>query len=146
MLEICLKMIQKLKTCSKCLELKPIWKNSEGNRYCKGCWSAHSKSSKPIPYHKQKPIAPRSSKRIKQDVIYSRERKLFLDKYSMCQAHLPGICASLSTDVHHACGRTGDLYLNQEHWVALCRQCHNYLELNPIIAKELGFSKSRLIN
>ncbi len=137
-------MKAKKKVCSNCLELQVIWKNSGGQRFCKRCWSAHSKTSKPIPYPKQKPLAPRSSKRVKQDAEYSRERKLFLELYPMCQAHIPGLCAQYSTDVHHMKGRSGDLYLDKENWLALCRQCHGWIELNPNKAKELGFSKSRL--
>lgn len=132
------------KKCSKCGELRFIWKNSGGERFCKGCWSTHSNNSKPIPYHKQKPIPPRSSKRIKEDGIYSKERKLFLNLHPMCQAHLSGICSQTATDVHHMKGRVGELLLDKTNWLAVCRQCHNYIELNPITAKALGFSKSRL--
>jgi len=29
-------------------------------------------------------------------------------------------------------------------WLAVCRNCHRWIEENPVEAKELGFSRSRL--
>jgi hypothetical protein len=49
-----------------------------------------------------------------------------------------------TTDCHHPIGRIGKAMLDSTQYVATCRACHQYLELNPIEAKKLGFSKSRL--
>lgn len=133
-----------LKKCSKCLLSKPIWKNHEGKRYCKQCWGAHSGKPKPIPSVRQKKLPSRSSKRIKQDQIYSKKRKEFLAKYPMCQAHLPQVCTQVATDIHHMKGRVGDLYLNETYWLPLCRGCHYWVEMRPEEAKALGFSLPRL--
>lgn len=138
-------MKPKPKKCDRCEELKPIWKNSGGKRYCRQCWSAHSVTSKLKPTVRQrKPIPARSSKRSKQETEYSKLRKEFLTKYPMCQAHLPKVCTQISTDVHHMKGRVGDLLLDQTHWLAVCRGCHYYIEMRPEAAKLLGYSKNRL--
>ena len=134
----------KKKICDGCLEDQTIWKNDGGKRYCKRCWSAHSKTLKPKPTGKQKPIPPRSSKRSKEERIYQGKRIIFLNEHPMCEAHLPGICSNTATEVHHAAGRVGDLLLNTDYWKALCRGCHQWVELHPVKAKEMGLSKSRL--
>ena len=120
-----------------------IWKNHEGKRYCKACWSAHSKNSQPIPKQRKR-IPARSSKRIKQEEEYSKKRKLFLEAHPLCKAALPGICTHTSTDVHHMKGRIGDNYLNEEFWLSSCRSCHSWIELHPIQAREMGLSLTKL--
>jgi hypothetical protein len=135
-------MQSKAKKCSKCGKLKPIWKSQGREKLCKSCWSCQSgnKGIKPT----TKRISPRSSKRVKLDSEYSKLRLAFLYANSMCQAHLPN-CGIQATDVHHSKGR-GKYYLATNTWVALCRSCHQWLELHPKEAKALGFSQDRLVN
>jgi hypothetical protein len=47
-----------------------------------------------------------------------------------------------ATDVHHKKGR-GKYHLDVTTWLPVCRNCHAWIELNPIDAVELGFSDSR---
>ena len=136
----------KKKICDKCGESKVIWKNSEGKRFCKHCWGAHSKKSQPIPIAKQKRLPSRSPKRVKLDTEYSARRKVFLSLKPMCEAHIPSICTQQSTDVHHKAGRTGDLYLDEQYWLSVCRACHMWIETHPQLAKEAGYSINRLTN
>jgi hypothetical protein len=74
---------------------------------------------------------------------YSKKRELFLIANPICQAKLVG-CTGKATDIHHTAGRTGDNYLKISTWLAACRSCHSWIELNPTEAKEMGFSQSRL--
>jgi hypothetical protein len=74
---------------------------------------------------------------------YSKKRLAFLALYNNCQAKLVG-CTGKATDVHHKAGRVSENYLNIQTWLAVCRQCHTWIETNPLEAKELGFSESRL--
>lgn len=60
----------------------------------------------------------------------------------MCQAHLSG-CATYATDIHHKAGR-GEYMLDQSTYMAVCRNCHQWIELHPIEAKQKGFSVERL--
>jgi len=132
------------KMCFGCSKEQYIWANKDGNKFCISCWNKIK--PQPLPKEKSKPLVIKkiSEKRKFEQKIYSTERKLFLAKYPICQAGIKYICTYSSKEVHHSKGRVGNLYLDQNHWVALCSECHQYLELNPLIAKELGFSKSRL--
>ena len=133
-------MTPKLKQCAACGEDKVIWKNHEGEKYCKDCWYKKA----PVKFPAKKLINKKSEKRQVSDQLYSKLRKLFLERYPYCQAKLDG-CLTHSTDVHHKSGRD-DNYLNQDTWLSVCRTCHQWIELNPIKAKEMGFSTSRLTN
>lgn len=124
----------KLKKCAGCEELKHIWKSSGKDKYCKSCW-----------YNIEKPksISPVSTKRRVEMDEYSKKRTAFLIVKSKCEAKLIE-CTGIATDVHHKAGRIGDNYLKISTWLAVCRNCHSFIELNPDAAKELGFSESRL--
>jgi ribosomal protein S27AE len=131
----------KKKVCGECGEESFIWANRGGRKLCKKCATTGVDIK---PTYKAKPIAPRSQKRAIQEREYSTKRKAFLDKHPMCQAHLPQICTTVSTDVHHMKGRIGNLLLDETHWLSVCRGCHYWIEMRPEAAKELGFSIKRL--
>lgn len=124
----------KLKKCAGCSQLKHIWKSDKKDKYCKECWYT---------IDKPKSISPVSTKRRVEMDEYSKKRLAFLALHVTCQAKLVG-CTGSSTDVHHMAGRVGDNYLNISKWLALCRNCHSWVENNPEEAKELGLSESRL--
>lgn len=136
----------KLKLCSGCGLPKQIWKNKPGGvKLCRDCngrlGTGVARKSKPTPAQR---IPTRSSKKTKLDALYSVLREKFLKKHPMCQAHLYG-CTNFSTEVHHSRGR-GEYYLDESTFKALCRKCHDTIENSPNLAKELGFSQSRLSN
>lgn len=128
-------MVKKKKICNNCNNLTFIYKSVGVNKYCKNC------SMKLFPIKK---ISKIGSKRKKQNDEYSKLRKLYLDAHPFCEANLPGVCTSVATDIHHKIGRIGENYLKVSEWLAVCRSCHKFIEENPIIAKELNFSKNRL--
>lgn len=98
---------------------------------------------RPKPKKKRNLIAKFSKKRQKDNRTYSALRKQFLELNPNCQGLLAG-CTGQATDVHHSRGRCGNSYLDTATWVAVCRLCHSQIETQPIMAKELGLSKSRL--
>jgi len=128
-------MVVKKKICAGCDTLTYIYKNVGGKKYCKPC------TYKLFP---PSPIKKVSDRRKQEDVEYSKKRKLFLEAHPSCQAKLPGICTGEATDIHHMAGKIGANYLDVNNFIALCRACHNFCELNPKDAKELELSKNRL--
>ncbi len=72
---------------------------------------------------------------------YSKLRKDFLTDNPMCHARIHK-CSLQATDVHHMKGRD-KYHLDVNTWLAVCRNCHMWIETNPSEAKELGFSESR---
>ena len=125
---------QKLKLCAACNQLKHIWKSDKKNKYCKECWYT---------IEKPKSISPVSEKRRGEMDKYALLRDAFITAKPRCEAKLVG-CTVKATDVHHKAGRVGDNYLKIGTWLAVCRSCHGWIETNPLEAKELGFSESRL--
>ena len=136
-------MKSKLKECDACGKQSIIWKNHEGFKYCKYCWSCQKainsdSSQKPNDYK----IPQVSSKRKKQDAEYLKLRERFLTENPICQVSVAG-CMNGSTDVHHT--RSGSdrnvYYLIQSTWMASCRACHQWIHLNPEKARILGYLK-----
>jgi hypothetical protein len=135
----------KLKKCSGCGEDKPIWKNHEGEKYCKYCWQVHNpKNKEPKPPLKNS-IKQKSKKRSAQDIVYSDLRRVFLTKHSGCEARLGG-CTLQATDVHHTFwgSERGSTYLEMNTWKAVCRACHSKIhdELSAEESKALGLKNS----
>jgi len=136
-------MKAKEKICSNCGESRVIWKNYEGEKYCKYCWGATKAAmdaGKPLKPRAK--IKPKSAKQSKLDIIYSQLRKIFLTDHPVCQANLAG-CTHEATDVHHKKGR-GKWYLVIKTWMPLCRSCHKWIEEHPIEATELGYRESKI--
>jgi hypothetical protein len=66
-----------------------------------------------------------STKLAQEQREYSKLRKTWLAEHPMCQAK-------------------GKYLLDVSTWLSVCRNCHNWIEVNPQDAKELGFSISRI--
>lgn len=52
-------------------------------------------------------------------------------------------CGNPATDVHHTRGRAGRLLLDTQYWVAVCRQCHEWIGSNPNEARKAGLLCSK---
>lgn len=134
-------MQAKLKECDGCGKTTVIWKNHEGFRYCKYCWSCQKHSDtaeKPT-----NPAIPRvSSKRKKKDQEYLKLRERYLTQNHLCMVKVNG-CTNGATDVHHKfSGSDRDTYyLVQSTWLAVCRACHSWIHENPEKARILGYLK-----
>lgn len=132
-------MNSKLKKCSGCGLEQVIWKNYKGEKFCKLCWF----KKEPVRFPKQKmSLKAKSDKRAVLDQVYSITRRQFLTSHPYCTARLDG-CTNHATDVHHKAGRSKH-YMNQATWLAVCRSCHQWIELHPVEAKAAGFSTSRI--
>jgi cytochrome c553 len=131
----------KLKECDGCQKMTVIWKNHEGNRYCKNCWSCHKSSSNKL----QKPNVsiPRvSSKRKRKDAEYLKLREKYLTQNQLCAVKVKG-CSQEATDVHHTyAGSNRDTYyLIQSTWLPACRNCHNWIHEHPKESRILKYLK-----
>jgi hypothetical protein len=136
-------MKSKLKECDGCQKMTIIWKNHEGLRLCKYCWSCQNpknrdSSQKPNDYK----VPQVSSKKKKKDVEYLKLRERFLTENPICQVSVAG-CMIHSTDVHHKfAGSNRDaFYLVQSTWLSVCRNCHDHIHNNPAEARILGWLK-----
>lgn len=140
-------MIQpKLKTCAGCGEERVIWKNHQGNKFCKDCWFKQAPVKHPTP---SRAFAPKrvSDKKSDLDKVYSQLRKLFLAKpeNSTCRAKLSGVCMHTTGQdltVHHTKGR-GRYYLDTTTWIPLCLGCHEWVETHPKEAREMALSDTK---
>jgi hypothetical protein len=134
----------KLKECDGCNKPSVIWKNHEGFKYCKYCWSCQKAIDtdniiqKPTDYK----IPLVSSKKKKKDTEYLKLRERFLTENPICQVSVAG-CMNGSTDVHHTyAGSNRDaFYLVQSTWKAACRNCHDWIHAHPADARILGWLK-----
>ena len=81
-----------------------------------------------------------SLKRAAQQRLYSQDRKAWLAVRPWCErcAKERGIPVR-STDVHHTRGRAGRLLCDVRHWVALCRGCHDWVQMHPREARQAGY-------
>ena len=75
---------------------------------------------------KSKPIKKFSEKREKQNKEYLILRKIYLENYPLCEVKLKG-CTNASTEIHHSLGRIGKLLTDVNHFVSICRNCHNLI-------------------
>ncbi len=93
---------------------------------------------RPKPY-----INPFSKKRSKMSKEYQVVRIEYLLDNPMCEARV-NCLGNKSTQIHHLEGKIGDLLTDKENFLATCAMCHQWLERNPVMAKDLGFSRNRL--
>lgn len=89
------------------------------------------------------PLRRVSKKRAAQNRTYTKKRKAFLIRFPVCQ-----ICASLvgedgpayrSEEVHHRNGRIGVALLDEEKWLAVCRDHHRKIHAEPKWARSRGW-------
>ena len=82
-------------------------------------------------------LRPISTKRAKASRIYLTARSRFLGSHPVCQR-----CdGRRSTDIHHTAGRSGSNYQDQTTWLALCRQCHDWIHQHPSQARAKNLLK-----
>jgi len=86
-------------------------------------------------------IPKKSKKRESEEKEYLKLRKEFL---SRPENKVCPITKKPTTDVHHKKGRIGSLLLDTRYWIALSREGHDFVEKNPVWAKENGYSLNRL--
>jgi len=123
------------KTCQHTGCAYNVW----GKGFCKNHqWQRTDKKPKVIKVYKIKPMSKKLSS---ERAIYRNLRIEFLQKpENMFCAVYPDL---RSDQIHHMRGR--GKYLNDTStWLAVSNEGHKWIEANPKLAKERGFTKSRL--
>ncbi|MGN6417760.1 MAG: hypothetical protein ACTHMC_09730 [Pseudobacter sp.] len=127
------------------------------NRDCNHpCCPADGPCKKPRKKPVRTKIKTYSKKREKQNRQYAKMKRERFQEGDACAIvekvqEFPEIrelfkgCQYFATDNHHQAGKIGAELL-AEDGVKLCRNCHDIVEVNPKLAKQIGVSKSRLIN
>lgn len=83
------------------------------------------------------------NERLREDInLYKAIRLDYLKVFPKCKASLKG-CQFWACQVHHKKGR-GVYLLVLETWLPVCPNCHRWIELHPVRAKELNLSMDRL--
>lgn len=94
------------------------------------------KEEKPV-----KRISVRSVKRMAEERLYDKKKKEYLTEHIRCE--VKG-CNRVSEQLHHRKGRIGKLLYDERFFMAVCREHHTEIEVNPDAAKKNGYSLSRL--
>lgn len=90
-------------------------------------------------------IKPRSNKRAKQEVEYLKVRKEYLATQENCEVCInEGQHVNTASQIHHKSGRIGDLLTNKRLFLAVCQDCHQQVESDPLWSKLNGYSIDRL--
>lgn len=91
-----------------------------------------------------------SKKRATEQRSYSALRREFLAENLWCHVCLdvggPWTTGTIcrATDVHHMRGRVGADYLDVRHWLPVCRNHHDLIGAQPLVALARGYSLSRI--
>lgn len=143
----------KIGTCIVCNKTdKPLMKKMCCDRYMscyeKQRWARYNEKRKAAigntEVRSRKPIAKHSTKRAKEEREYSVKAKAFKLANPDCAARVKAGCTGGTEDIHHMAGKIGSMLLDEFYWLPVCRACHNWIEMNPLSAKKLGLSVSRL--
>lgn len=87
-----------------------------------------------------KPIKQVSSKQQKRLTEYNKVATEYKKSNPICERCL----IAETSDIHHRKGRVGELLSDSKWFMAVCRPCHNWIEVHPEESRRLGYSLSRL--
>lgn len=94
------------------------------------------------------PKARKAVKRIKpkravQQREYSVLRLEFLAEHPFCKPCHDGGATTPATEIHHMAGREGERLCDDSKFLETCRNCHDWIEANPVEAMLKGYCVSR---
>lgn len=120
-------------TCPDCDSIKV-----ERNGYCASCNMARRKQERESKKVKViTPIRKVSAERSKENQVYARLRKEYLEAYPCCE--VPE-CHRKASEIHHQKGRAGDLLTNTDYFMAVCHDHHHMITVDSAWAIKMGFS------
>jgi hypothetical protein len=93
----------------------------------------------PRPKNKAKGINKVSESKKLDLKLYKQAREDYLNNNPFCER-----CnIKHSLEIHHQKGRVSSLLYNPKYFMAVCRTCHRYIELNPLESLKMGWSIKR---
>lgn len=132
-------MIDPKSLCDCLNEGKPLERNGHTASCNRLTRKLQTESLKPP--KTKKPIAKTSDKMNQALAQYRRKKRIFIAANPICAVFKD----RPSVDIHHMMGRaTIELLLDDNYWLAVSREAHQKIELNPEWAKEQGYSLTRL--
>ena len=87
-----------------------------------------------------------SEKRKEQNDVYSIMREKFLNSKKRCECCGEAVENRDPTkflEVHHMKGRTNELLLDRQYWLAVCSPCHRHITDDSAWAIKEGYSLPR---
>ena len=108
--------------------------------------NAVKQKGEPRIFKPRKPVKPMSDTQRQRIAKYSLVRAEYLSERETCEAKIPGVCTGRATDVHHRAGRVGDLLTDKSNFLAVCRECHEFIHESPDYAYKNGLMLKRLSN
>jgi len=116
----------------KCLH-KDCNYNVFGGGYCKfHQYLREDKQHKPL---KRTPVRKVSKKRSKENAFYLKKRMEFLIGKTCPITGRP------ATEIHHMDGREHSRLIDEKNWLAVTREGHQKIHLNPQWARKNGYLK-----
>lgn len=125
---------RKKKICKECGDIAYIF----GHGLCTPCYNKNLQKNNNGINKRGKKIPKLSKKQKSREDKYKSLREIYLKEKRICECC--GI--AVSTEIHHKAGRDGENLF--QHFLAVCRECHDKIEMNPEWAKENNYSISRL--
>ena len=122
---------------------KPCLSTSCNNpRFSKGYCSYHQNErtdekwlSKKSKSGIKKSIKPISDKMAEELAMYRVIRDKYMEEHEVCEY---GACSALANDLHHKNGRGKNLS-NVDFFMAVCRNHHTHIHLNPKESRAVGY-------
>lgn len=90
-----------------------------------------------------KPIKKVSASRAKENAVYERLRKEYLEAYPVCEVVE---CHRKATQIHHMQGRDNDLLCDVNNFLAVCDVCHQRITIDSAWAISQGYSILRSVS
>jgi hypothetical protein len=143
----------KVNGCNNQAEVKQLCKYHYWNQLRNN--SKEKAKHKKIKYKKYLKLASKvlnavSERGKEKTKLYKKARLEYLESHKCCEAKLTGCTIptvdyeSVGLQIHHKKGRVGELLFDKRYFLAVCQNCHNYIEQNVDFAISNGFSLSRL--
>lgn len=110
--------------------------------YCHICGTRKCGAKNGNNRKRNKGIKKVSRKRRGQTNQYGPLRDEYLKKFPVCEVEH---CQGVSVEIHHKYGKEGERLIDINHFLAVCRKCHDYIHDNHAWSVHYGYKELRSI-